>query len=129
MAKRKNKTGGILKERSSLRSRRIKASSQKMLGIMIGVGLMLGIIGIINAVSVSFARENDNSMMDDGMMSGNMMHPMMMGGNGGMMEHTSHRGDLTEEEMEEMMEHMDKDGDGLCDYCGMSVEMCRTMMG
>ena len=28
----------------------------------------------------------------------------------------------------EMLKSMDKDGDGLCDYCGMSVEACRRMM-
>ncbi len=153
MAKRKSKISDILEERSSSRSQRSKASLHKMFGIMIGVALTLSAIWIISAVSVSFAQEdvrnymmsgmmpvanNQEIMMSDAMpdneMSGNMMHSMMMGGNGmskcmKMMNQAMDDGKITQEEMEEMMGQMDKDGDGLCDYCGMSVEMCRRMMG
>lgn len=134
MAKRKNKV------------------NDKMLGIMIGIAVTISAIGVINSVSVSFAHGNegismDNNMMhsmmggSNGMMSGSgmsMMHTMMMGENGGMgggmmecmkmMGQAADDGEITQAEMDEMMKQMDKDGDGLCDYCGMPLEMCRKMM-
>ena len=83
----------------------------KMIGIMIGLALTISAVVVISAVSVSFGHENEvNSMIGSDMMSGNMMHSMMMKENGG------------------MMSQIDKDGDGLCDYCGMSIETCRRMM-
>ena len=102
---------------------------------MIGAALTLSVIGVIGAVSVSFAHENEgNSMRGSGMMSGNMMHSMVMDGNGmmgrmKMMDEPMIDEEVTQEKMEEMMEQMDKDGDGLCDYCGMPVAMCGKMMG
>jgi Ca2+-binding EF-hand superfamily protein len=36
--------------------------------------------------------------------------------------------EMSQEEIDGMLKSMDKDGDGLCDYCGMSVETCRKMM-
>ena len=119
MAKRKNKVNG------------------KMTRILVGVAIMFSVIGII-AVS-TFVRADGNfytgNMMENDM---SMMHSMMMGGdsdmNGGMMECMKIMNDatsdkeITEEEMNKMIQEMDKDGDGLCDYCGMSVEHCRKMM-
>ncbi len=108
---------------------------------MLGIALTLSAVGIISAISVSHAHSRgtsammDDGMMDDGdMMSGSMMpmmHSMMMNGDEGMMNCMSmmkNRAQMTQEEIEEMLKSMDKDGDGLCDYCGMPVEMCRKMM-
>ena len=93
-----------------------KKVSDKMIGIMIGIAITLSAIGIISAVSVSYAhRAASNTMDGSDMMSGNMM-PMMK-------QH-----EMTQEEINEMLKSMDKDGDGQCDYCSMSIEMCRKMM-
>lgn len=116
-----------------------KNVNDKMLGIMIGIALTISAIGIISAVSISYTHGRDaNDMMGHDMMSGDMMmHSMMMDEQGNMIEDSTdtmncmsmmkdHK--MTQEEIDEMMKSMDKDGDGLCDYCGMSVAMCRNMM-
>ncbi|MBI4170966.1 MAG: hypothetical protein HY514_04675 [Candidatus Aenigmarchaeota archaeon] len=111
-----------------------------MLGIMIGIALTISAIGIISAVSVSYAHGRDaNNMIASGMVSGDMMpmmHSMMMDGNAmdgndmmGCMSMMKNHGEMTQEEIDEMLKSMDKDGDGLCDYCSMSIEACRRMMG
>lgn len=130
------------------RSGKSEASLQKKIGIVMGVVLTLSAIWIISAISVSFAHENTgNAMMGNDMMSRNnmmsgsgmsMMHSMMMDSQESMMDDSSdmmncmsmmkNHVQMTQEEIEEMMKQMDKDGDGLCDYCGMSVDMCRKMM-
>lgn len=117
--------------------------SDKMIGVIIGMAITLSAIGIISAASVSFGNTNfrsyaANDMEGESMMAGDMMsmmHSMMMGDtmmdNKDMMKCVSmmnNSGEMTQEEMEEMMQQMDKDGDGLCDYCGMSLEACRRMM-
>ncbi len=121
--------------------RKSKKISDKTKGIIIGITITLIGLGIISAVSVSWAHGNaatndktdgmmsmhdmDNS--DNDMMNGNnmaMMHTMMMGNSGCM----SMMDEMTEEEIEEMLKNMDKDGDGICDMCGMSIEACRRMM-
>ncbi len=72
-----------------------------------------------------------------GMMDGNSdmneMHKMMHGSENemgagcmGMMENME---SMSLEEKEKMLADMDKDNDGKCDMCGMSIEMCRSMMG
>ena len=128
----------------SKRKSKIKVSN-KMIGILIGIAITLSAIGVISAMSVSFGHPNSrsyaaNGMMGDNMMSGNMMsmmHSMMMNENNGMMGMTEcmeimnqamSDGEITQAEMEEMMQQMDKDGDGNCDYCGMSIEACRKMI-
>lgn len=112
--------------------------SDKMIGILMGMTITFSIIVIVGAVS-ALSRANGNLVIDN-MMENDMpmMHSMMMGGdsdmNGGMMECMKIMNDatsdkeITEEEMNKMIQEMDKDGDGLCDYCGMSVEHCRKMM-
>lgn len=116
--------------------------SDKTIGIMMGIAITLGAIGIVSAFSISSAHSNENgvnNMMNDGMMSNNemmpMMHSMMMGDtmmdNNDMMACMSmmkNHAEMGEEEIDEMLRSMDKDGDGLCDYCGMSIEACRKMM-
>lgn len=81
---------------------------------------------------------NQNGMMSGGNMM-QMMHSMMTGdmmdGNvmdsNGMMGHMSmmKNNKMTQEETDEMLKSMDKDGDGQCDMCGMSIDTCRKMMG
>jgi len=119
--------------------------SDKMLGIMIGIALTISAIGVAGIASVSYAHSRDtnnmmnsdmmggmmddqDNMMGDGMMSGDMsmMHSMMMGDSSGVMKNHMQ---MTQEEIDEMIKDMDKDGDGLCDYCGMPVSMCRKMIG
>ncbi len=113
----------------------------KTLGIMLGIALAISAIGVISAVSVSYAHGRDaNNIMDNGMMSGDMMpmmHSMMndqenmMDNSNGMMGCMSmmkNHAQMTQEEIDEMLKSMDKDGDGQCDMCGMSIEMCRKMM-
>ena len=102
----------------------MKSISEKTKGIIIGIFIALSAVGIISAITVSSAHTNENSESD-------MMHSMMTNGNGEMdmtgcmsMMH----GQLTEEEVEEMLKSMDEDGDGICDMCGMSIEACRDMM-
>ncbi len=120
-----------------------KKVSDKMLGVMIGIALTISAIGVISAVSVSYAHDRDaNNMMGNDMMSGDMMpmmHSMMMNGGESMMDDSNgmmncmsmmkNHPQMTQEEIDGMLKSMDKNGDGLCDYCGMSVEMCRKMMG
>ena len=118
--------------------------SDKTKGIIIGIAITLVGIGVISAVSVSWAHGNadtndqtagmvsmhDMDSSDNDMMGGNnmaMMHEMMMDDDSGMgcmsMMHSSDfRGN------EEMLKNMDKDGNGICDMCGMSIEACREMM-
>lgn len=113
----------------------------KTFGIMLGIALAISAIGVISAVSVSYAHGRDaNNIMDNGMMSGDMMpmmHSMMndqenmMDNSNGMMGCMSmmkNHAQMTQEEIDEMLKSMDKDGDGQCDMCGMSIEMCRKMM-
>ena len=116
--------------------------SDRTFGIMLGIALTLGAIGIVSSISVSSAHTNPSSIADDsmhgmmgdqnGMMSGGnmmqMMHSMM---NENMMGHMPmmKNNEMTQEETDEMLKSMDKDGDGQCDMCGMSIEMCRKMMG
>ncbi len=126
-------------------ARRKSRISDKMVGILLGIAITLSAVGIIGTMSVSYAHSRDTSTMMDGQesmmgdaMSDNempMMHSMnsmMMGGDGMMecmkiMKQTAGDGEVTQEEMEGMMLQMDKDSDGQCDYCGMSIEMCRRM--
>ena len=123
----------------------------KMSGIMLGIALTLSAIGIISSISISSAHTSPSSIVDDsmqgmmgdqsGMMSSDMMRMMhsmmtddMMDGNAmdsnGMMGCMSmmKNNEMTQEEIDEMLKSMDKDGDGQCDMCGMSIEMCRKMM-
>ncbi len=82
---------------------------------------------------------NDDRMGMHGMMMGDMMqdndgmNEMMKnhhGENGmGCMEMMKNSYSMSVEEKEKMLADMDKDGDGKCDICGMSIEMCRSMMG
>jgi len=132
--------------------------SNKMIGIMIGIAFTLSAMGVISSASVSYPHDRDaNSMMTGRMMSGDMtpvmvggdgemmgyqdntmaddmMHSMMMNENGGTMEcmkmmgQAIENGEITQDELEEMMRQMDKDGDGQCDYCGMPIEMCGKTM-
>ena len=116
--------------------------------------LIAGLI-FLAAVGLAFADSAKNNF--SGMMVGNKMEEMMnsngMGMHGMMMDSESmsemmknHHGadesmngmgcmgmmknadSLTKEEKEKMLADMDKDGDGKCDMCGMSIEMCRSMM-
>ena len=116
--------------------------------------LIAGLI-FLAAVGLAFADSAKNNF--SGMMAGNEMGEMMGVSNGmmgGMINSESmsemmknHHGEdesmngmgcmgmmknmdsLTKEEKEKMLADMDKDGDGICDMCGMSIEMCRKMMG
>jgi len=79
----------------------------------------------------------NNGMMMGGMMNNADMNEMMKNHHGedesmngmGCMEMMKNSDSLTKEEKEKMLADMDKDGDGKCDMCGMSIEMCRKMMG
>lgn len=81
------------------------------------------IIGISAIYAYNNNRESDNNMMSNmnmmGMndMNGNMMQTCMalMKDSEGMSK-------------EEMLSSMDKDNDGKCDMCDMSIEMCKQMM-
>ena len=101
---------------------RKKALSDKAKGIIIGIIATLSAIGIISSVSISSAhtKSGDSDMND--MMNGMMMDDSTMSCMSMMKDQ------MTEEEIEEMLKDMDKDGDGICDMCGMSIEACREMM-
>lgn len=78
-------------------------------------GMMMG--GMMNSADMSEMMKNHHADADENM---NEM------GCTGMMENMD---SLTKEEKEKMLADMDKDGDGICDMCGMLIEMCRKMMG
>ena len=77
-------------------------------------GMMMG--GMMNSESMSEMMKTHHAGADESM---NGMGCM------GMMKNAD---SLTKEEKEKMLADMDKDGDGKCDMCGMSIEMCRSMM-
>ncbi len=112
----------------SKKKSRIKISD-KVMGIITGVAITLVAIGVISAISVSSAHTNSGA---NNMMNGNampMMHEMMVDSDTSMGGCVSmHGSDMTEEEIEEMLRSVDKDGDGICDMCGMPIETCRRMM-
>lgn len=102
---------------------------EKTKGIIMGIAITLVVIGIISAVSVSSAHTNSDKDNNEhaSMMNGN--HMAMMDGDSDMTGCMSMMKDhMTKEEIEEMLKNMDKDGDGICDMCGMSIEACREMM-
>ena len=114
----------------------------KLIGIVIGITLTIAIGVLISVLPISLAHQKETNSI--GMMdNGNMMHSMMMddlNNNemhcGSMMKDDDMRNhcmrmmgsDTSIEESEEMMKDMDKNGDGICDHCGMSVEACGNMM-
>lgn len=108
--------------------------NEKLIGILIGVLTTLIVVGVINVLPISSAQKNPTigSMMDnDNMMP--MMHAMMMGDQDDMMGSCMSMMkkadmEMTKEQIENMVKAMDKDGDGKCDMCGMSIEACRKMM-
>ena len=122
--------------------KRIKQKrNDKLIGIIIGIILTIAIGVLISVLPISIAHQketNSISMMDNG----NMMHSMMrndLNNNemncGSMMKdhdmincREMMNSNARIEESEEMMEDMDKDKDGVCDHCGMSVEACGNMM-
>ena len=69
---------------------------------------------------------NNGGDMEGMMMDMHRSDGMMGGGCMGMMQNA---GSMTKEEKEKMLADTDKDGDGICDMCGMTIEACRKMMG
>ncbi len=113
-----------------------KSGNDKMIGIAIGIAIAVSAIGIINLISISSAHRSMDGMMGN-MMNNDMMHLMMMGGQNTIGDSNSMMNcmsmmknyGMTQQEIENMLKSMDKDSDGQCDMCGMSVEVCRRMMG
>jgi len=117
-----------------------KKVSEKIIWITIGIAITLSAIFIINALPISFAHINNgnnlaaNSMMNRGMMQNNMMSMMhhMIGDSEGIMGNCismmKNHAEMTQEEIDVVLKAMDKDNDGQCDMCGMSIEASRKMM-
>lgn len=83
--------------------------NDKLIGIIIGAALTLGVVGIVGNLTLAHA--------DDSIESNYGMHGSMMG-------HGMHHGMMSGMSLEEM----EGDGDGACDVCGMPVEECLEMM-
>ncbi|MBI2583357.1 MAG: hypothetical protein HYW25_01700 [Candidatus Aenigmarchaeota archaeon] len=117
----------------------MKGRKGKKSGAALGIALTLVAAVLVLAASISFAHgsSENSSTMNHGMtgvQSGSMMqaHAMMGGHTSSMMNHMSmvqdHHDGTAEEGIENMIKHMDEDGDGECDFCKMSVDACKRMM-
>lgn len=117
-----------------------KTNSNRKLVKSLVIAIIVLIIGISAIYAHTSNRQFSNDMMSmmdmDGMnmnmnMDGmNMMNSMMHASDnsGGMMACMSMMKNMPKEEMEEMLRSMDKDNDGKCDMCIMSIKMCKQMM-
>lgn len=105
---------------------------EKTLSLIIGVVIAVSIVGFIG---VSTAHTEATDLFHDD------MHELMHnGGNDEMHEvmhesmdrmhshmHSGHMHDTDMSCMTMDIEEMDKDNDGFCDICGMSIEHCESM--
>ena len=102
-----------------------KNLNRKMLRSAV-IAITVLIIGMSAIYAYNNNRENYNNMMTDmNMMNMNDMNGDMMQTCMALMENSK---GMSEDEKEEMINEMDKDNDGKCDMCGMSIEMCKQMI-
>jgi len=108
--------------------------SEKLTGMLLGVIITVTILSAFGLVMAHLndgdTTEADNGVSEPGHMSMGsgmmMMHGMYEDDHDEMHEHCPMMEGI--EHHENMsLEEMDKDGDGLCDFCGMSIESCLSM--
>lgn len=110
----------------------------KFTGMLFGVVLTLGFLSAIGLVMAHINEDDLENDYPEMMGHMDMSHRMMMHG----MHYDEHDESDEWEHMkscpmmkdfeghEDMtIEDMDPDGDGLCDICGMQIEMCLNMHG
>ena len=98
----------------------------KTVGFIIGIAAVFVVVAFMGAASAHLGEAQNSGVGETATVTGN--YPM--GSHMGMMGSMMHGMDM--EGMDCMglsTDEMDADNDGVCDYCGMNVELCEQMKG